>query len=566
MTDVRDLVRRSREASTCEAFCQRVEAQAARLRADLDAGRLDSREFTLGLELEVYAVDSEGPLARVPDSVLDVCAKEIGVHNAELNTPPSRFDEGGIAAQARELTERFALAQDAARTEDRTLVLDALWTIPPIEGTDEYLGAVERDESEGDDGNGANNGVVIASNMRTDARYHALDNDVLDSVSAVSVTVPGATIRLNTVFLESLATSMQPHLLVPSVADFPTYFNAAIRTLGPILALGTNAPFLPADCYGETEGPDATTDALGPLDPLDVVDRAPHELRIPIFEDSMNVDSHGKVRVPRDIEDATDIVDRLLCDRVCAPFLREWVVGEMDIEADSGPDTEFESDDGDGSEGTTGEGDRDEGRSDEDGPGEGDYANGLWELDYKRSTYWRWVRPVFGGTPVEGACDERSLRIEYRSLPTQPSVEDVSDLSVLVAGLLRGLVATDHPLASLPWDAAENCFYDVVEGGFDADLAWVTREGERVSDLDTVYEDLFAVARQGLAEQGVSEAVADEHLEPLEARVEARMAPSDWKKQEVRKRVEAGEALETAIRGMQRAYIERAGTPFCEWL
>ena len=552
MTDVRDLVRRSREASTREAFCRRVEAQATKLRADLDTGRLNCREFTLGLELEVYAVDSAGTLAPVPDSVLDVCAKEIGIHNAELNTPPSRFDEAGIAAQARELTERFTAAQNAARTEERTLVLDALWTIPPSEGSRAYLGAVERNESEEDGGDGEGNGVVIASNMRTDARYHALDNDVLDTVSEVSVTVPGATIRPDTVFLESLATSMQPHLLVPSVADFPAYFDAAIRTLGPVLALGTNAPFLPADCYGEKTDPNATTDAL------DVVDRAPHELRIRIFEESMNVDSQGKVRVPRDIESATDIVDRLRDDRVCAPFLREWVVGEADIDADSGPDTGTGGDD---SGANTGEGDRGERESDE-----GDYASGLWELDYKRSTYWRWVRPVFGGTPVEGACDGRSLRIEYRSLPTQPSLDDVCGLSVLVVGLLRGLVATDHPLASLPWDEARRCFYDVVEHGFDADLAWVTREGKQVSDLDAVYEDLFAVARRGLAEQGISKEVADEHLEPLEARVEARTAPSDWKKRAVRERLEEGTDIETAIRGMQREYIERAGAPFVEWL
>jgi hypothetical protein len=541
MTDVPDLVRRSRAASTRATFDRRVDAQAATLRDDLRAGRLDCEKFTLGLELEVYAVDREGQLAALPDDALDVCAKEIGVHNAELNTDPTTFDEAGIAAQERDLREHFTAAQEATHREARDLVLDAVWTIPPAAGTRAYLGAVREDD-----------GVVIARNMRTDARYHALDNDVIDRTPEVSITVPGADLRLSTVFLESLATSMQPHFLVPSVAQFPRYFNAAIRSLGPMLALGTNAPFLPADCYdGEDDGTEGEGDGSGAdrLDPIDVADRAPHELRIGIFEESMNVDPPGKVRVPRDLDDAEEIVDRLLDDRVCAPFLREWIADAdtgIDVAADTGSDAE-----GTVTGGTT----------DEDG-----YASGLWELDYKRSTYWRWVRPVFGGTPVEGACGERSLRIEYRPLPTQPSLDGVIGLSVLLAGLLRGIVVTDHPVSSLPWDAARSCFYDVVERGFDADLAWINTDGERVSEVDAVYDDLFTVARRGLAEQGISASVADEYLEPIEARVDARNAPSDWKKREVRARVEDGADLERAITSMQREYIERAGTPFAEWL
>jgi hypothetical protein len=546
MTDVPDLVRRSREASTREAFERRVDEQAATLRADLRAGELDSEAFTLGLELEVYTIDSENRLAALPDGALEVCTKEIGVHNAELNVSPTLFDGRGIAEQADELCERFAAAREAVRADGRDLVLDALWTIPPVEGTREYLGAVRE-----------RGGAVIASNMRTDARYHALDNDVLDPVSTVSASVPGADLRVPTVFLESLATSMQPHFLVPAVEEFPRYFNAAIRTLGPLLALGTNAPFLPADCYDLGEHDDGSDDENGGgtnggnrIDPLDVIDRAPHELRIPIFEESMNVDSPGKVRVPRDLADAEGIVSRLLDDRVCAPFLREWI-------ADTGAETDVAAETVGNAEASVTAGDSAEGKG---------YASGLWELDYKRSSYWRWVRPVFGGTPVEGACDERSLRVEYRPLPTQPSLEDVTGLSVLFAGLLRGLVVTDHPVLSLPWEAARDSFYDVVEQGFEADLAWVGQDGERVSEVEAVYEDLFAVARRGLAEQGVSEAVADRHLRPIEARVEARTAPSDWKKRAVRERIEAGETLETAIEGMQHEYIERTETPFAEWL
>lgn len=529
MSDVVDVVRRSREPSTREEFDRRIARQAAALRADIEAGRLDNERFTLGLELEVYGIDADGRLARLPDSILDVCSKEIGTHNAELNTAPSPFDEAGIAAQKRDLRERFEAARTVAAEGDRRLVLDAMWTIPPEGGARAYLSALEERD-----------GVVIASNMRHDARYHALDNDVLERLGSVSIDAPGASLQVPTVFLESLATSMQPHLLIPSVEEYPRYHNAAIRTLGPVLALATNAPFLPADCYGDHEG---GIDA----DPRRAIEEAPHELRIGVFEAAMNVERPGKVRVPDDIDAPAETVDRLVEDRVSAPLLAEWI-------ADAGTDTDEQSA-GDESAAPGAE-------------SKGGYPTRFWELDYKRSTYWRWVRTVFEGRSVPGACGERSLRIEYRSLPTQPSIEDTAGLACLVAGLLRGIVATDHPLPSLEHDAAERCFYDVVERGFDAEFAWITADGERTADPERVYEELFELTRRGLREQGVAAATIDEYLRPIEARWDARTAPSDWKKRAVEERVERGKTVPKAIEGMQRAYFDRVerGEPFVEWL
>lgn len=543
MSDVVDLVCRSREASTREEFDRRVAEQAAALRADIEDGRLDNERFTLGLELEVYAIDAEDRLARLPDSALTVCNKEIGVHNAELNTAPSAFDETGIVAQKRDLDERIEAAQAATAEADHRLALDAMWTIPPDGGTRAYLSALEERD-----------GVVIASNMHRDVRYHALDNDVLDRLGSVSIDAPGASLQVPTVFLESLATSMQPHLLIPSTRELPRYHNAAIRTLGPVLALATNAPFLPADCYADRSS------ASG-IDPRRAVEEAPHELRIGVFEAAMNVERPGKVGVPRDIDAPGEIADRLLEDRVSAPLLAEWI-------ADAGAEhNETAAGEKSGTAGSESGSERE--RDVEPGSGsEFGYADRFWELDYKRGTYWRWVRTVFGGQMVRGACEEPSLRIEYRSLPTQPSVEDTLGLFCLVAGLLRGIIATDHPLLSLEWTAARRCFYDVTERGFDAEFAWVTADGERTTDPERVYGELFELARRGLREQGVSAVAAEAYLEPIEARWAARTAPSDWKRREVQERLAAGEALPSAIEGMQRAYFARVerGDSFAEWL
>ncbi|MDL5362684.1 hypothetical protein [Halalkalicoccus sp. NIPERK01] len=506
MSDLTDRVRRSLEDATRREFDRRVETQAAFLREQLDSGALDNGDFAVGLELEAYATDADGRLVAVPERVLGIegCAGELGRHNVEINTPATLLDGAGLDDQTRALRGRLAEARRAARTADRRLVLDAMWTVPPDEGSREYLAAVEERD-----------GVVLAANMRPSPRYHALDNAILaERGGSIDVDLPGLELSLPTILVESLATSMQPHLQIPRAEAFPAYYNAAIRTMGPVLALATNSPFAPADLYPAVEGTDAHA----------LVDATYHELRVPVFERAINVDEEGKVRFPGDVESAADVIDRIAADRTQAPFLSEWTRETND-----------------------------------------EYTDRFPEFEHKRGTYWRWLRGVIGGQPIDGANDERSLRIEYRPLPTQPSVEDTVGLQALVAGLLRGLVATDHPLATLGWDDAREGFYDVVRDGFDAEVIWMTADGEPTSDPGAVYGELFDVARRGLRDSGVSRSAVEGYLAPIERRVERETTPSRWKVARVRDRIDDGADLREAIRGMQREYVERAGEPFVAW-
>jgi len=463
--------------------------------------------------------DWAGRLTRLPDVVFEGEAnKELGLHNAEVNTEPNSFDQTGmevqttaVEMQTKQEVQTTAVemqtkqARQQASKHNCELILDAMWTIPPEEGSEAYLSVHE-----------TRDGVVLAENMRQAPRYVALDNEALDHAGgSIDFDVPGYSGSFPTILFESLATSIQPHLQVPDAEAFPEYYNAAIRTLGPLLALSVNSPFLPADMYGDTDGEWLCANTH-------------HELRIAAFEQSVNTSENPKVRVPRDLDSTTDVVGRVVDDDLFAPFLREFL--------------------------------HDDDRA--------AFEDEFWEFDHKRGTYWRWLRCVVGGAAVDGASTEKSLRIEYRPLPTQPHVKDMIGLQALTVGLIRGLVVADHPAAELPWQEAKRSFYNAARDGSDADLSWVTAEGERTADHDEIYDEVFQYARLGLAEQDVPEARIDEYLEPIEARYEAGMTPSDWKIDRVREYLGDGDDLSTAIQSMQLDYIEasREHHSFDEWV
>lgn len=508
MTSLVELVERSQSTAAAGEFTSRVESRADELKTALADGTLDNEDFAVGLEMEVYAIDpAEHVLTRLPNAVFEAGAgKELGLHNAELNTDPDVFSEEGLERQADRIESAMRTASGAAQDVGCELVLDAMWTLAPAEGSEAYLTAVEDRD-----------GVTVASNMRPDPRYVAIDNDVLAAADgAITFEVPGMNQEFPTILLESLATSIQPHLQIPSAASFPAYYNAAIRTLGPVLALSTNSPFLPHDLYTAVD------------EPRDLLEATHHELRIEAFEQSVNQSPNDKVRVPDDIETTVDSIDNVVADDTCAPFLREWLHDD----------------------------DRDT------------FAEQNWEFTHKRSTYWRWVRAVIGGDSVAHAGDERSIRIEYRPIPTQPTVRDVVSFQALVAGLLRGLVDADHPIVSLPWHLAERSFYNAAADGLDAHLEWVTEDGLRTTESAEIFEEVFTFARHGLAAGGLSASAIDRYLEPLEARVEAGVTPSSWKIERVRAGLEDGLDLTDAMRRMQIDYLElqRETDSFAQWL
>ena len=148
------------------------------------------------------------------------------------------------------------------------------------------------------------------------------------------------------------------------------------------------------------------------------------------------------------------------------------------------------------------------------------------------------------------------------------SLRDTVSVQALVAGVLRGVDVADHPLATLSWEDARASFYAAVDDGPDADLRWVTQDGEQTGETEAIYDDLFALARRGLDALGVGADATEWALGPIEARRDAaHTSPSAWKRTRVREAVEDGASLPAAISEMQGEYVERVagGTPFAQW-
>ena len=520
-------VHESLAPETRREFDERVETQADAVAADLAAGRLDNADFAAGLELEAYVTAPDGTLARVPMELFgaDGTNPELGVHNLELNTGPDVLDGSGMRRQARRLRELVSAARNRL-PDDRQLALDAMWTVPPAEGTAAYLSSgVEHD------------GVFLSQNMHADARYYALDNEVRNRAGGeIELSVPGVELAVPSILIESLTASIQPHLQVPDAASFPRYHNLAIRTLGPVLSLAANSPFLPADCYRPIEEPSAVERLLS---------AAPHEHRIPVFEDAINAGLAGdkrKVKVPDDLDSLEQLPARVVADVTYAPHLYD------DLPAASTA------------------------TDDQTVP----YADRIPEYRHKRGTYWRWVRGVVGGDvptgadrePTDPGNDTASLRLEYRPLPTQPTVRDTGAFQALVVGLLRGLVIEDHPLGELPWADARDAFYAAVDDGPDAALSWVTADGAYTENRERIRQEVLEYARRGLAASGADGTTVDWLLDPIEARVRSGTTPSSWQRDRVLSRVRDGATLPEAIRETKRAYLERAASTesFEDWL
>lgn len=480
-------------------FQDRVHEDAAVIKEEVEAGTFDNPQAIVGLEYEFYAVDEYGGLARIPRRLLEYVGfeKELGLHNAEMQTFPDPLNDAGLQSQESSVVSRIDAAARPMDAEGVHLVSDGLWTMAPAgESTEEYLtSTVERD------------GYTLATNMSDTPRYHAMANSEVEP--GMVIDVPHASLEAETVMPESLISSIQPHYQVPRATDLPEYFRYAIRVAGPLVALGVNSPFLPPDLYDD-------------VDPFTVVQDGHAEHRIDIFETMLNVPGRdGKVRFPEDLATVEDAIMAIADDDVLVP---------MAVEKKGRFDDEFA------------------------------------HFRMKHGTFWRWVRPVFGGPSRSDA----NARIEFRPISAQPTVRDSIAFQAAFAGLLEQMRQYEHPLYELSWADARENFYAASRDGLGAELTYITADGEETETTETIYADLLEQAQAGLRRRGLTGETAARYLWPLRRRVRQGITPAGWKRNRVREHLQDGADLAMAIEEMQELYFERQkhtllDGSFAEW-
>ncbi len=485
-----------------DSFQEGVAADAEVIKDEVEAGTFNNPQGIIGLEYEFYAVSDKGStsrvapdrepdktmgtLMRVPRNVLSYIGfeKELGLHNAEMNTSPQPMNPYGLNAQYSEVSARLSAALQSLQPEGIRLVSDGMFTIPPPgETASSYLTDSVEDQ-----------GVRIATNMSDSARYHAMANT--DTPAGMQIDAPNVHLEADTVMPESLITSIQPHYQVPHADDLPSYFDYAVRIAGPLLALGVNSPFFPPDLYDA----DAS--------PRQILDEAWLEHRISVFETSLNTAAVQKVRFPRDLSSTEEAVDRIVEDETFVPLPVET-------------------------------GDRFEDR--------------FAYFRAKHGTYWRWVRPVFGGSTRASA----HARIEFRPIAAQPTVLDSVSFQAAFAGLLERMHADNHPVRELDWEDAKTNFYAAMKHGLEAELSWITSRGEPTMQRERIFQDILETAADGLRARNFSEAEVGKFLGPLRGRSRLAMTPGRWKLKTVGGLLNDGAEFSDAVTEMQREYINR---------
>jgi hypothetical protein len=482
-----------------EAFQSRVQADAETLKNELDAGTFDNRQGIIGFEYEFYAVSDPETSTRGEGGETRLGALQrvprgllelIGFEK-ELG-----LHNAEMCTSPQPMNRHGLAAQEAEIASRLAAALDSTST-EGIRLVSDGLWTIPPagETARGyltdsvDDGD-----VTVATNMSAAARYHAMANT--GAPAGMRIEAPNVTLQADTVMPESLITSIQPHYQVPYARDIGEYFRYAIRIAAPLLALGANSPFFPPDLYDDgVTAEEVLADAWA-------------EHRISVFETVLNAEGVRKVKFPKDIDGIEDAIDRIAEDRVFVP---------MPVERGERFDDQFAA------------------------------------FRTKHGTYWRWVRPVFGGA----TRSEANARIEFRPIPGQPTVRDAVAFQAAFAGLIEGMHARDHPVADLDWRDARSNFYAAMRDGLSASLSWITADGDPTTDPGLIYADLLEAARTGLEMRGLSEGEIDRYLDPLRLRVDRGVTPAGWKRREVRRRVGEGDDLETAIRSMQQAYISR---------
>ena len=193
----------------------------------LRESRFDSDRPMTGIEVELNLVDDNSDPAMRNAEALEAIADptfvtELGQFNLEINIPPRRLSEDGMAGYEANVRDSLNAAEDKASSIGAHMVLVGI--LPTLQTTHMHVDTLS-----------ANPRYRLLNDQIFAARGEDLDI-AIQGVDRLRVTA-------DSIIPEAACTSMQLHVQV-SAEDFPKYWNASQAVAGIQLAVGANSPFL----------------------------------------------------------------------------------------------------------------------------------------------------------------------------------------------------------------------------------------------------------------------------------------------------------------------------------
>ena len=179
----------------------------------------------------------------------------------------------------------------------------------------------------------------------------------------------------------------------------------------------------------------------------------------------------------------------------------------------------------------------------------------LPHLRLHNGTIWRWNRPILG-IDADGGYN---LRIEHRSLPAGPTLEDMLANTAFLLGLIEHLIATPgNGAGALPFASARDNFYAAARYGLKSRLRWEVEPPLPAHQL--IQQVLLPHAADGLDRLGIDASERDHLLGIVAARVQSGQTGSIWQQQWVERH--GGD-----MAALTRAYFawQRTGRPVHTW-
>lgn len=187
----------------------------------------------------------------------------------------------------------------------------------------------------------------------------------------------------------------------------------------------------------------------------------------------------------------------------------------------------------------------------------------LHELRLHHGTTWRWNRAVFD--PAGGG----HVRIEFRALPSGPSIADMAANAAFMIGLTLALADEQWMLNAVPFRCVRRNFFQAARHGMDAELLWPNPAppSPQPQSAPALLEHLVDLAREALVAADVDHEEVDAHLEPIRRRIAAGTTGSSWQREAIAAAERRGAMRGSALATTLEAYLDASasGDPVHAW-